>query len=349
MTLAFLAYETSRLAITENLTLFRPWLGNFDIVWGPAFHEDAFHQPDAMTYIARNGNRPDQFYVAIRGTAPRTLTEWIFQDFWVGAMVDWEKVPYDGLLPPDPPGPGQPAISFGTNNAMHILINHLKDSVDILTFLQDQARQSRKPLTICITGHSLGGVLASTFALYLLEHWPSDIPKAKISAFGYAAPTAGNQSFAAYSNRMIGKRCKIYANPLDVVSRVWEIHALPELPTLYKPLTMPAVLSRILQKIAIPAVQGKEYTPIDRQLPLIPSRVVESGFLKEYVLQMAFQHLLPYLAELVRIWPQGGRELLIERLDSWETVESFKRLEPLPRGPEKNLRFYLNLLSGEKE
>lgn len=108
---------------------------------------------------------------------------------------------------------------------------------------------------------------------------------------------------------------------------------------------MPPVLARVLRKIALPAVRDKEYTPIGRQLPVIPSRVVQSGFLKEYVFQMGFQHLLPYLAELIRIWPQGGRATLIERIDSWETMNSFKKLEPPPHGTQKSLQFFLSLLS----
>ena len=114
-----------------------------------------------MTYIVQDSTNPSDFYIAIRGTTPSTLSEWVFQDFWVGALVPWGKVPYEGIKPPPPPSSDTAAISFGTNIALTILVKQLRDpdnGIDIIGFLLNQAKAVQKndrKITLHVTGHSL--------------------------------------------------------------------------------------------------------------------------------------------------------------------------------------------------
>src|SRR5262245_34448419 len=79
----------------------RPWLpklekeglGQWKLVWGPAsFRTRTSMFDDAMMYVAQRQDRPPaepHYVVAIRGTNPISLFDWIFGDFWVSMQVDW--------------------------------------------------------------------------------------------------------------------------------------------------------------------------------------------------------------------------------------------------------------------
>ncbi len=345
LALSFLAYEESAEAIEANLKSLEPVIGRYSIVWGPAFHYSLLKKTDGMTYIVQDLNHPNEYFVSIRGTTPLTISEWLFQDFWVGSLISWKTVPYEKLLPPPPPSPDTPAVSFGINNAMNILLKQINDQeIDICSFLQKQAEDSKQPITIYITGHSLGGVLSPTFALYLCEHWPDNICKPHISIYGYAGPTAGNQPFANYSNQIIGNNCQVFENKLDVIPHAWNVNNMKEIPNLYQSLEMPAYLLRILNKIAIPAVEDKGYSQIGAKQPEIPSKVVEFWFSNEYLIQMIYQHVIPYLAEFIRLSPLTDRDRLINLMESWEYVKTFKSLKPLSNAQGRDLGYYLELL-----
>jgi hypothetical protein len=68
-------------------------LGNWDVVWGPAtFRTTTSLFDDVMMYVARQldlpaGDRP-RYAVAIRGTNPISVLDWVLGDFWVHLQVD---------------------------------------------------------------------------------------------------------------------------------------------------------------------------------------------------------------------------------------------------------------------
>src|SRR5262245_62066525 len=103
LALAALAYRgfgnRSEKAIDDAL---RPWLpkleaeglGRWEVVWGPAsFHTPTSLVDDAMMYVARQLDRPSgsppRYAIAIRGTNPVSLFDWIFGDFWVQLQIEW--------------------------------------------------------------------------------------------------------------------------------------------------------------------------------------------------------------------------------------------------------------------
>ena len=79
----------------------RPWLpmleaeglGKWELVWGPAtFRTPTSLFDDAMMYMARQARpagQPARYAIAIRGTNPVSMFDWVFGDFWVRLPVDW--------------------------------------------------------------------------------------------------------------------------------------------------------------------------------------------------------------------------------------------------------------------
>jgi hypothetical protein len=97
--------------------------------------------------------------------------------------------------------------------------------LQILTALLAAASASPQP-TVYVTGHSLGGAIATMIALYLAElaaqkTW-TNTPA--ISAYTFAAPTAGLQSFAGAYDHVLGtspnQAWRVY-NQWDAVPYAW--------------------------------------------------------------------------------------------------------------------------------
>ncbi|MGE5583621.1 MAG: lipase family protein [Bacillota bacterium] len=346
LALAFLAYEESSQNLRKYLASLESLIGKYALVWGPSFHYNLVHKTDSMAFIVRSMDEPASFYVVIRGTTPLTLTDWIFHDLLVQSMVSWDLVPWEGVLPPPQPLAGSPAVSLASNNALAILVNVLTDNgITIGAFLQNQVKRATTPVTIYFTGHSLGGAMAPALALYLHDHWPAGQAKPLWKVYGFAGPTAGNGPFASHSNRFLGADCKIYQNPFDVATHVWDLRSMEKLPSLYAPLKMPNILLKILQKIAIPAIKDKNYTQLEVKQPEIPSRIIINQFIDDYLPEMIYQHLLPYFAELIRLCPETGREQLIQLIDSWEIIKTFKEIKPFVNCPGREFHYFLELLS----
>ena len=77
---------------------------------------------------------------------------------------------------------------------------------------------------ICVTGHSKGGAMSPTLALWLADtrdtpneadRWTSD-PETPVHAWSFAGPTAGNQQFAAHSDKLLPDCHRIW-NRRDIV------------------------------------------------------------------------------------------------------------------------------------
>jgi len=69
-------------------------LGDWEIAWGPAsFRVPISLVDDAMVFVARRKDPLDddqaRWVVAIRGTNPVSLFDWVFGDLWVSYLVPW--------------------------------------------------------------------------------------------------------------------------------------------------------------------------------------------------------------------------------------------------------------------
>ena len=185
------------------------------LVWGPVTYES-----DLM-YIAKGpktkfGNR---YAVVIRGTI-RSI-ESSLQDLEL-SLVD---LPWT-----DPKAPDDAKISIGIKNAFDRL-KAMKQTfpsgeVTALDFLKNLDGRNE----IMVTGHSLGGCLASVVPLWL---------KAELGAIGssikpitLAGQSAGNQAFATYFQTTFPGLVRFY-NELDVVPKLWNYYSLESVKSLY--------------------------------------------------------------------------------------------------------------------
>ncbi len=183
----------------------------WEIAWGPVAYTvpGAIYQ-DNMMFIAKNteASGTPQYALAIRGTNFASEVDWLVEDFNVVNTVCW---PLASTTPS-----GGAMISESASIDMNILLYSMTDTVTTqLSLIDFLSSITSDAINICVTGHSLGGMLASTMALYLLENqsiWDnSENKKSTVAFISFAAPTAGNAAFASYSNTMFQNA----ARPVD--------------------------------------------------------------------------------------------------------------------------------------
>jgi hypothetical protein len=160
---------------------------------------------------------------------------------------------------------------------------------------------TKSPVQIAVVGHSLGGALAPTAALWLadtqgfLSHWDPH-KNATLSALPTAGPTAGNGAFAAYSGKKLGARLMPFYNTLDVVPHAWQASMLQEIPSLYVPHIPDLPLIDGLVKLALELSANGDYTTLPGLTPLAGKykdvhRLLD---LERFLDEVAYQHTTAY-------------------------------------------------------
>jgi triacylglycerol lipase len=140
----------------------------------------------------------------------------------------------------------------------------------ILDFFKQELKNNNN-LSICTTGHILGGALAPVLALWLKDIQDAQLDKkVHISCVAFAGPTPGNIAFAEYFNQRMGPSFTRIANSLDVVPYAWQTSSLRETFTLYFPPLLPTLSLAVLLKHLLNKSQHKDYLQIGTE-PLILS------------------------------------------------------------------------------
>jgi hypothetical protein len=281
--------------LETQLTTLEPQIGSWELVWGPAVYElPTSNRPDnTMFVVSGNG----QLVVAVAGTNPYSFLDWIVEDFLVTPQVPWltgspfsleRKVSlgtFIGLsvLQTLTPGPGQPGAGV-----------LLKD------FL---ASQVGAPITINVAGHSLGGALSPTLALWLSDVRAGWDPagNATLSVLPSAGPTAGNAAFAHYSDSQIGAQVTRLYNPLDIVPKAWTTSDLQTIPNLYVPNIPPDLFVNGFADLAVDISKDDDYTQINLTAPPLPGSAINTGIIHpllpsilNFFAQVAYQHVDAY-------------------------------------------------------
>jgi hypothetical protein len=273
---------------------------DWEIVWGPAVY--TFHLPDAkfqdnMMYVAQQKSDPSNYVVGIRGTNSHAIWDFIVEDLLVLHKIPW-------TMPEGVVAEGQPTISQSTQDGLNVLLYDLVPMQgipgfghSITAFLNDRAALGK--INVLFTGHSLGGALAPTLALWFKQS--QNIPgnwdpngNATISTVPFAGPTVGNADFAKLFDQQLGNACERIHNTLDIVPHAWEIKQLKELPDLYHPtINMPLDLRLLLDGLELIA---SGYTQVNTSLPITwtiqPTE--PGGFLPDYLKQVIVQHNSSY-------------------------------------------------------
>ncbi len=207
------------------------------IVWGLATYmfPNGVYQDNAM-FVVQKTTTPTDYAVVIRGTNSVAVLDWIEEDLRVFRQEKWETLQQNA---------GSPKVSKATAIGMDVLLHKLTpargnpgEGQSLTTFLNQLAATGR--CNILFTGHSLGGVLATTLALWFRQfqtisnHW-DPTTNAQISAISFAAPTAGNPDFAKLSDKLLKNCCLRFYNTLDIVTYGWNKQMLSAVRGLYQP------------------------------------------------------------------------------------------------------------------
>jgi triacylglycerol lipase len=203
----------------------------WQVVWGPAVYTTpgALYQ-DNLMFVAQNQSDKSQLAIAVRDTNFVADLDWLMEDFDVKQTMPW---------PPPGSGGSAPAgctMSESTSIDLQILfaMNGAPSSAtSLMGFLLTQTTSA---INLCVTGHSLGGCVAGTLALYLKDNpstWDAS-GKSNVSCITFAGPTAGNAAFATYSDSRfsgapnppnwdttLGTTCDAVRCNLDVAPMAW--------------------------------------------------------------------------------------------------------------------------------
>jgi Lipase (class 3) len=213
--------QAARMRTDINAALSASPYPQWQVAWGPGLSDDRSN----MMYVA-GSTAAGEYAVIIRGTDWSFVLDWL-ED--IGVFLGLVPYPYaadTGIK-----------IAAGTAVGLRVLtgLNGTTSGggqMDLLTFLKSTASNSG----VFVTGHSLGGCLASVVAPWLATT-PGTAGRLKVYTF--AAPSAGNSSFAAYFNGLFwdavtntSTAFRVY-NTLDVVPNAWA--TLNTIKTYYDP------------------------------------------------------------------------------------------------------------------
>lgn len=208
MTLAGLTYAPSPDQVQQLLAGGTLATGtDWSVVWGPATSEFSSN----LMFVAYSATA-NTYAVAVRGTvltfSLSTLVD-LYEDLDVGTMVAWQY-----------PATAGASIANGTSVGLADLLGITSNGQTLTQYLAAQGLPGSA--SILVTGHSLGGCLASVLAPYL-QNWVNENGGSggEVTACTFAAPTAGNQDFATFYTGLFGGDTR-YFNSLDMVPFAWQ-------------------------------------------------------------------------------------------------------------------------------
>ncbi len=268
---------------------------DWKVVWGPTVYTfDLAILQDNMMFVAQQISQPENYIVAVRGTNGLAMMDWVEEDFRVWQKVDWK-------IPSGVPHVGTPKISKATEDGIDALLNKMTPQseklpgykIDISTFLKNIAAD--KKVNITFTGHSLGGALAPTLALWFKQsqkigsNWdPGN--NAAVSTIPFAGATAGDGDFKNFFNGQFGSNCQRIHNTHDIVPHAWQTSDLAELPHLYSSagIDMPESLKVVLEIVKL-TVRGYEQVEVSFPFDFPIDKSKDS-----YMAQAGYQHVYSY-------------------------------------------------------
>jgi hypothetical protein len=367
-----------RALIDECFARFFKLKDQWRIVWGPAsFSGTSPGLDDSLMFVAESLAAPRTLAIAIRGTNPISITDWLFGDLMVTHQEPW---PYgtgagrgkissssaiglgilqhlrwdDAITESDAgtPRPQAPELWLKSIAARlsaesgESLLDRLKQNAQNagdailhpLTLLKggatSKSAQTGTTLKQClaeyigrggkcdlyITGHSKGGALSSTVALWLADtQGAQDDPaelwdptrQATLHYYSFAGPTAGDSDFAAHSDALFGDRCHRIWNYNDVVPCAFIPTHLTDVSRRYnlnglERMTIDKLTSEVAAKVA-----GLNYTHPCRQGNRFDGRLLSDV---PVLAQIAHQHLDSYLSNCDMLGEMTATSLLAPAL-----------------------------------
>lgn len=313
----------------------RGLIGTWTPVWGPLVTEPTtgpFRQVAGNTmFVAQQPgeNGGTTYVIAIAGTNPVSVYGWVGEDFDVVNTLPWSQALAGNFT-----GGGinsdttLPLISQGTANGLNALLNVMTDAThggSLMAFLTQAVKSAPVgPLEVIVTGHSLGGALSASLALYLADlqgvggSWDPNY-RAIVSSLPSAGAPPGNALFAAHYDAVLGPRTNRVWNVLDVIPHAWETDLLVQAPHLYFPYIAPNAAVRALVNVVLAntARSQQTYLQINRQTAPLAGQVdVAATTAKVSPQQIAIDEVAGLIAGQIAQhygWPDADK-LVIQRL-----------------------------------
>jgi hypothetical protein len=278
-----------------------PFIGEWEVVWGPAVYQAPLSKvADNTIFAAQAGPDtpiPGQIVIGIAGTNPNSAFDWLLEDFGVAHSVPWGY---------GQPGPGlKPRVSLGTHVGLCKLQSLMPGpglpgfGTTIAGFLAATAPGSSR---VTVSGHSLGGALTVAASLWLSDTQSTWNPgkKTALASVPSAGPTSGNKDFAAYFDSQLGSATTRIHNSLDLVPHAWQSDQLKQAPGLYEPEIPATLVLWALAEYAISVTQSQNYThALESAPPLdgaINAKIIdpEKDACYNYAAQAIYQHVGAY-------------------------------------------------------
>jgi triacylglycerol lipase len=179
--------------------------GSWNCMWGPAQSPDHSN----LVFVAGSyvGSTLQRIFVTIRGTDIYVGDPWGVLKQIIEDLDAFTQVAF-------PAAPAHIASgSYGGLQTIQTLTARSGPVIEetLLQFLQSLYSSSPYPRAI-VTGHSLGGCLATVVALWMKSFLPSGVT---IQPITFAAPTAGDQNFANQFDNF--STALQYQNSLDII------------------------------------------------------------------------------------------------------------------------------------
>ncbi|ARV14691.1 lipase family protein [Polaribacter sp. SA4-12] len=276
-------------------------IGEWKIVWGPQVATGLKGISKNSMFIANSVDDPTKYIIAIAGTNPKSLYDWKVEDCAVEAdeMVAWNKI----TLNKDSTNYGK--ISKGTYSGINILFN-MKDTSTGKSFIEFISPLLNQKNSIKVTGHSLGGALSPSIALYINDEFsnPASINynpnyASNVSCMSTAGPTPGDAVFAEHYNEIMATDSVRFWNTSDIVPHAWKDSLLKKIPSIYVPFGIEKTpfITNVTQR-ALTKSQGGEYTqllgdgsPLDHEYIKVDNSLDPY---KQFLAEAAQQHTTAY-------------------------------------------------------
>ncbi len=179
-------------------------LGPWSLIWGPGTNNGN------LVYVAINAAL-NRVAVAIRGT----VSEDSWSMLW-SILQDSDPIVQDNWRYPI--SNAGVKVAGGFDDGLENIIAMTDPATDwsLLDFLRKTLASTQAELIV--TGHSLGGALATMVALWLQDQLPKGggPVNVRITPYTFAAPTAGNQAFANLYDAKFPNSSR-YVNSRDLV------------------------------------------------------------------------------------------------------------------------------------
>ncbi len=282
-----------------------------------------------LLYMAQDTSTPNRYALVARGTDWNFLTDWV-DDFDVLDTHDW---PF--ASPPDP----SIVVAQGSWDGLQALLTMTSqpDGRALGTVLQQLVNTAgTSGLDLFITGHSLGGALATILGLYLADavtQWAGTACPISMKTYTFASPTAGNAAYANYYNARSG-----LSNPSWQAFRVFNQQDM--VPFAYADLegiagsgipmgevlsltvgAMTAVVQTILNEKSVSCVQVANGVPLSNNPPQAgqPTCANPATTLDDFTCWVGYEHSSLTYMSLLGLSPAGQED---HSLDMSSTTSS---------------------------